>query len=226
MKLWYPGAVQLPGPFWKQGYNGVYVRQHKGCLYHSMEGLWQSAYARLMSTAKVSWTLSLTYDGIWLQHYPLNSVLWHGSCTFAGMKVAVEVEGRAGEPLTSIQVLRLAEFTAWIADEEQWEVIERRVTLWEHREMVEYGGDPTACPSGRIPWTEVIQLAMTIQELSETVGALLNGHAMQQAVLEQHVQDIGNLKTGMGWIAGGLALLKDECSSLASLCPGSESPPK
>ena len=206
--LWYPKAARLPGPAWKHGYNGIYVRQHKGALYHSMEGIWQAAYARLMSTDKVSWHLSLTYGGVWLQHYALDEVLWHGGCTFAGMKVGVECVGRAGEALTRVQVERLAEFTAWLADEEEWERIALRETLFEHGWMVDYGAAPTACPSGRIPWTEVIQLAMTIQELSEAVDQLKSGHGMQQAVIEE-------LKTGMGWIAGGLNALKSRVDKIA-----------
>jgi len=212
--LWYPGAVPMPGPSWKHGYNGIYVRQHKGALYHSMEGIWQNAYARLMSTDKVSWHLSLTYGGVWLGHYALDEVLWHGGW-FAGMKVAVECEGRAGEMLTRLQVERLAEFTAWLADEEEWPEIALRETLWEHRMMVDYGALPTACPSGRIPWTEVIQLAMTIQELSEAVEQLKSGHAMQQAVINQLVEDVAGLKAGMGWVAGGLNALKARVDNLA-----------
>ena len=206
---WYPPAAYLPGPAWKHGYNGIYVRQHKGALYHSMEGIWQNAYARLMSTDKVSWHLSLTYGGVWLQHYALDEVLWHGGCTFAGMKVAVECEGRAGEMLTRVQVERLAEFTAWLADEEEWPEIALRETLWEHNMMVDYGAGPTACPSGRIPWTEVIQLAMTIQQLSDEVAALKSGHGMQQAVIEK------TILPGLGMVAGGLNALKARVDNLA-----------
>lgn len=31
-----------------------------------------------------------------------------------------------------------------------------KATLFEHREMVRYGSDATACPSGRIPWQAII----------------------------------------------------------------------
>ena len=31
-----------------------------------------------------------------------------------------------------------------------------KATLFEHHEMTAYGASPTACPSGRIPWAEII----------------------------------------------------------------------
>ena len=193
MDLWYSKAIRLDGPPAKHGYNGVYIRQHKGAIYHSMEGRWQDAYSRLMSSDKVSWHLSLTYEGVWLQHYALNDVLWHGGCTFAGMLAAVECEGRVGEPLTRQQVNELGEFTAWQAENEDWPSIERRVTLWEHKEMADYGAAPTACPSGRIPWQEVIDLAtidvearrqIAVVNLADRWAAMIRLGLAQQVVNE------------------------------------------
>ena len=193
MDLWYPKAIRLDGPPAKHGYNGIYVRQHKGAIYHSMEGRWQDALSRLMSSDKVSWHLSLTYEGLWLQHYALTDVLWHGGCTFAGMLGAVECEGRVGEPLTRAQVRELAEFTAWQAENEDWPSIERHVTLFEHWEMAAYGAAPTACPSGRIPWEEVIKVAtidtearrqIAVVNLADRWAAMIRLGLAQQVVNE------------------------------------------
>lgn len=169
---WYPKAARFDGPPAKHGYNGIYIRQHKGAIYHSMEGRWQDALSRLMSSDKVSWHLSLTYEGLWFQHYALSDVLWHGGCTFAGMLAAIECEGRVGEPLTRAQVRELAEFTAWQAENEDWPSIERHVTLFEHREMAAYGAAPTACPSGRIPWEEVIKMATIDTEARRQIAVV------------------------------------------------------
>ena len=63
MSNFYPQAVQMPGPWQKQAYGDLRTRTLKGAVVHSMEGLWQSAVARLMSTALVSWHFSILYDG-------------------------------------------------------------------------------------------------------------------------------------------------------------------
>jgi hypothetical protein len=190
---WYPKATRFDGPPAKHGYNGIYIRQHKGAIYHSMEGRWQDALSRLMSSDKVSWHLSLTYEGLWFQHYALSDVLWHGGCTFAGMLAAIECEGRVGEPLTRAQVRELAEFTAWQAENEDWPSIERHVTLFEHREMAAYGAAPTACPSGRIPWEEVIKMAtidtearrqIAVVNLADRWAAMIRLGLAQQVVNE------------------------------------------
>ncbi|MCJ7676830.1 MAG: N-acetylmuramoyl-L-alanine amidase, partial [Anaerolineales bacterium] len=193
MNEWYPKAFRLDGPPAKHGYNGIYIRQHKGAIYHSMEGRWQDAYSRLMSSDKVSWHLSLTYGGVWLQHYALNDVLWHGGCTFAGMLAAIECEGRAGESLTRQQVNELAEFTAWLAEQEDWPEIKFPDPLWEHQMMVAYGAAPTACPSGRIPWEEVIEMATMIQDLAARLAAVEDHVPFANAVLAKHEERLGGL---------------------------------
>ena len=162
---WYPKAIAIPGPAWKQGYAGITVRQGKGLMGHSAEGRLNAALGVLDSNVKSSWCLFNAYDGILYQHYPLSAVTWHGGCVFANANfVGVEHEGRVGEPLTQAQVAALAEFTAWLAEQEDWPEIKFPDPLWEHRMMIDYGAAPTACPSGRIPWQEVIELATQIQK--------------------------------------------------------------
>jgi len=154
----YPKAVWLPGPANKQSYewpDKLTERTGRGALVHSMEGLWQSAIARLDSTAQVSWHFSITYDGIVLQSYPLSAVCWHGgfyaNCRWAG----IECEGRAGEVLTIPQTTALIELLWWMAHEEGWPYFkhERETgTLLEHRWYC-----ATECPSGRIPFAYIIE---------------------------------------------------------------------
>lgn len=33
---------------------------------------------------------------------------------------------------------------------------DKDASLWEHNEMIRFGASPTACPSGRVPWDEII----------------------------------------------------------------------
>jgi len=170
--LWYPPAIRMDGPAPKTGYAnaGIYKRQHIGALYHSMEGERGGAYSVLFSTVQSSWHMTLLYTGVFVAHYPLDAVCWHANCIFGNMKVGVECEGRAGEPLTRFQVEALAEFTAWLAAEEGWPAIKFPDPLWEHSMMIDYGAPyATACPSGRIPWEEVIDLATGSEELKAAV---------------------------------------------------------
>jgi hypothetical protein len=47
------------------------------------------------------------------------------------------------------------------------------VNLWEHREMVRFGAAATACPSGRIPWDELIALLKEEPVTRDEIEALL-----------------------------------------------------
>ena len=185
MDLWYPKAIRLDGPAWKQGYAGITTRQGKGLIGHSAEGRLTAALSTLDSSSQVSWCLFNTYDGTFYQHYPLSAVTWHGGCVFANAHfVGVEHEGRAGEPLTQAQVAALAEFIAWLAEQEDWPSIERHVTLFEHREMAAYGAAPTACPSGRIPWEKVIDM-VTIDYVARAAAEAAQAKADQNAYRER-----------------------------------------
>ena len=197
---WYPKAIRLDGPTWKQGYAGITVRQGKGLMGHSAEGRLNAALGVLDSTRRASWCLFNTYDGTFYQHYPLSAVTWHGGCVFANAHfVGVEHEGRAGEPLTQAQVASLAEFTAWLAEEEEWAEIKFPDPLWEHRMMVEYGADPTACPSGRIPWEKVIEMATSQHQIEvERALRVLRGAADENdmAALIMRLVYLGVLPAG------------------------------
>lgn len=193
MVEWYPKAIRLDGPAEKQGYAGITTRQGKGLIAHSAEGSFNAAIGVLCGSVQSSWHLFNRKDGTLYQHYPLSAVTWHGGCVFANAHfVGVECEGRAGEPLTQAQVASLAELIAWLADQEGWPSIERRVTLWEHREMVEYGADPTACPSDRIPWEEVIKLA------TDTVNVLKMLMHLAALALKGDLQDLANALKWLG----------------------------
>ena len=157
----YPQAVWWPGPDDKQGYGDLRTRTLKGAVVHSMEGLWQSAVAKLDSTDATSWHFSITYDGIVLQHLPLSAVAWHAgfyaNCRWAG----IECEGRAGEPLTRQQVKALVALLIWMYREEGWprfKLEHDTGTLHEHCWYC-----ATACPSKRIQWSEVIKMATDVQ---------------------------------------------------------------
>jgi hypothetical protein len=188
MSNFYPQAVQMPGPWQKQGYGDLRTRTLKGAVVHSMEGNWQSAIARLDSTAEVSWHFSITLDGIVLQHYPLSSICFHAgfyaNCRWAG----IECEGRAGEMLTPQQVKALVYLLIWMANEEGWpgfKLEHDTGTLHQHRWYC-----ATACPSDRINFTEVIRMATDVQgqiaiiNLADRWMAMIKLGQLQQVINE------------------------------------------
>ena len=188
MSEWYPQAVQMPGPYQKQGYGDLRTRTLKGAVVHSMEGLWQSAVARLDSTAKASWHFSITYDGIVLQHYPLSAVCWHAEFYASVRWAGIECEGRAGEMLTPQQVKALVYLLIWMAREEGWPAFKLEHdtgTLHEHRWYC-----ATACPSDRIKWSEVIKMATDVQ----TQLALLDAcQKLAGLILEGKWQEVADI---------------------------------
>jgi len=213
MSEWCPFAVAIPGPINKQAYD-ITTRISKGAIVHSAEGEWAGMLGRLESTAQVSWHFSVLQSGVIVQAYPLSAVCWHGGSPYPNERwVGIECEGRVGEVVSGAQLEALVGLLAWIYEQEHWPgfILKKDTgTLHEHNWYF-----PTACPSGRIPWTEVIDMAMTIQQLSDEVAALKSGHGMQQGALNQLVEDVAGLKTGMGWIAGGLNQLKSRVDKIA-----------
>ncbi len=155
---WMPWAVRRPGPPQKVGYGSLRSSAKEGVVAHSMEGHLAAALAELDRPDRAaSWHFSIATDGTIYQHYSTDDICWASGSLEANRRfVAVEHEGRAGQPLTGPQVEALAKVIAWCAQRYGWPRLERGITLWEHREMVRFGAAPTACPSGRIPWDAVL----------------------------------------------------------------------
>ncbi len=173
---WYPAATRRDGPAWKTSGNRTSTR---AAVYHSVEGSLASALAVLDGPRESSWHLTNPKTGKMLQHYPLAKLCWHarGGNDWG---LGVENEGRAGEPLTESQVQNLADFSAWLVAEAWLPRLTRGgsgQTLGEHNEVGRQARPSyvTACPSGRIPWAEIIRRAEEEEEddmivLARTAG--------------------------------------------------------
>lgn len=153
---WLDWAERVPGTPWKQngGRNTV-----QGFVAHSAEG-WEDYLRNYQkdTTRRASWTFSNLKDGRLLQHYPIYAQAWASGSTFPNNNfVPMEHEGKAGQVLTPAQVKTTAAVIAELAKAGGWKP-ERGVTLWEHRECTRWGSSPTACPSNRIPWDEVLTI--------------------------------------------------------------------
>lgn len=168
---WASFAVRLDGPGNKHGYGGDERALREGAVYHSMEGSIAVALRMLANPALTkSWTFSNPKQGQLIQHYAVGKHAWANGSQESNEKfVACENEGVAGEPLTDSQVDNLVELTVWLYATQEWTTLTRLITCWEHQEMTRFGSRPTACPSGRIPWADIIAQANEITNGGDTM---------------------------------------------------------
>ena len=161
---WYPAAQRDHGPANKTGGYGFVEPSIKvGIVAHSAEGSLQAAL-NVLATGPTSWHFTNPKSGGLLQHYQVGMHCWASGGPHANVPyVAIEHEGKAGEPLTDSQTDNLVSLIRWLADGFSWFNPSRPLNsddlgaeLYEHREMVRFGSSPTACPSGRIPWPTIL----------------------------------------------------------------------
>jgi N-acetyl-anhydromuramyl-L-alanine amidase AmpD len=158
MEQWCEGAINRPGPAWKQGYDGLgNSRRDTGAVVHSAEGSLSAAFSVLDGARRSSWHFTTAKDGSFYQHYPLQAVPWHAGFEANIAYVGIECEGVAGEALTAPQFNALVRVLKWVREQEQWGAVARGETLFEHNEFM-----ATACPSGRIPWDALIEAVMDV----------------------------------------------------------------
>ena len=202
---WLDWAERKPGPSDKK-----YSHENAAIGYvpHSMVGYYGGAMTRLMSQqrtsdgsytsyASASWHLSILYDGQVIQHYPLTVSCWASGSYYPNTNfIAAENEGgppgHESEPLRAGQVEEnrqiIAELVAW----KGWRPRrptgpdDMTATLYEHNECTRFGSAPTACPSGRIPWDNLMEIAdggesMTAEQLQrlERLERLLAGNGIK-----------------------------------------------
>lgn len=154
-ETWFSFATKRPGPPAKQGYPGNPKRTTiDGICAHSMEGSLTAALGELDNPARqASWTFSNPKSGPLLQHYPIESITWASGSVVANTRfLGVESEGVAGDLLNANQQKNMQDLMRAFPSM-KWE---RKATLWEHREMVQFGSSPTACPSNRYPWPQLV----------------------------------------------------------------------
>ncbi len=178
---WLDVAEKYPGP----GNKTSGLRSSTtGVVMHSAVGSWPSMKGTLDGVDRqVSWHFSNLQSGKLLQHYAIGTKCWHakgGNSTLVGM----EQEGGGpspsdySEPLTDKQIDNCAIVAAALRDRYGWVTLTRsgnKKTLWEHLEVQ---GSSTQCPSGRIPWPEVLRRALVPEEDDD----MSEQHQMQHKV--------------------------------------------
>jgi len=175
---WFDWMRRVAGPPDK-----VYSQRNAVDFYvaHSAVGYYGGWSSRLFSTTRdasghyTTYAAASThgwipYDGACVQHYPVTASCWSSGSREANTRgVAFEFEGgapgRESEPLTESQKAALGRILEDIA---AWKGVtnaywrrpandrDLNATLYEHRECVRFGAGPTACPSNRIAWPELM----------------------------------------------------------------------
>jgi hypothetical protein len=158
---WFDWAERDPGPEWKVngGMNGG-----KGMVPHSAEGYWPHLRDELWKPARrASWGASNLKNGRFIQHYPVFACTWTSGAGYPNNNFfAFENEGVAGEALTPQQTTNIIRCGKDLMARYHWiptrpiNSADKSASLYEHNECVRWGADPTACPSGRIPWGLIV----------------------------------------------------------------------
>ena len=168
--LWMSDAIRVDGPADQVGYPEAYFSPKRGDVKHSAVVNWGRAIPNGNSDFG-SWQFTVMKDGRIYQHYSADVNCWHagdidpdGGVSGNFDLIGIEHEGGAppnySEPLTNAQVGATVAITRWLAqtfgrhpvysrypDQRGW-------TLVEHRQV---SNSPTACPSGRIPWSTILE---------------------------------------------------------------------
>jgi LysM repeat protein len=174
---WLDWAVRVPGPPDK-----VHSAPNKGLGYvpHSAVGYYGGWAPRLFSqdrrpdgryTAYAAASVHgwIAYDGSVTQHYPFTASCWASGSEYPNTHfVAFENEGGydpQDEPLTpaqietNVRIIReLAKWRKWAGFRRPSDASDTTANLYEHCECQRFGSAPTACPSHRIPWDQIMAL--------------------------------------------------------------------
>lgn len=156
---------------------------------HSAVGYWPGYVSRIYGTDRASVHGWIAYDGKVIQSYPLTARCWASGSTFPNNNgIAFENEGGhrpENEPLTEPQIAAnvriIQDIGNWKGRSvEYWRrpngIKDTDATLYEHRECVRFGSEPTACPSDRIPWDEILRRLQPTQELRGTDMRIIHDH--------------------------------------------------
>lgn len=151
---WLEGVQRVYPPAWKV--NG-WTNLGSGITCHSAEGY---EHGLLSQLAVYSWTFTALKDGRRWQHYPITAQCWHSGNAYGNNNlVSIEFEGVAGQALTEAQIESAVYFIREVSTHRGWIPVRNPTfhNLYEHNEL-----SGTSCPSGRIPWTEILHRLNTV----------------------------------------------------------------
>lgn len=169
---WFDWMEQIPGPSAKVWPD---PNTNEGVVFHSAVGSFQGVINVVLGPASNlrSVTGVVSKTGRAVQFYSVFYSPWANGSREANRRfLGFEHEGgrdvpaEVSEPLTQpqidfdihvlrdLQAFKGSEVSFW---RRPTSPTDKSASLWEHKEMTRFGADPTACPSGRIPWITIIQ---------------------------------------------------------------------
>lgn len=196
-----------------------------GYVPHSAVGFYGGWKSRLFGPDEVSVHGWIGYDGTVTQHYPLTACCWGSGSPFPNCNfIAFENEGgppgNESEPLTepqieaNVRIIReLAQWAGWTGFRRPTGPNDVTANLYEHNECRRWGSTATACPSGRIPWDEILaRLASAGREPRPATGEGALAHRAQPLVtvrlgsgaeltldIDEYVKGVVPAEMGTGW---------------------------
>ena len=215
----YPSAIWKPTV--KCNYGADKVHLNMGVVLHSAEGSAAGLQSVIDGPREASWHFEVHKDGQIIQRVDSAEIAWtNGSYESNRRYWGIEHEGSAPEPLTEAQFQASYELVKWLFSQGGITEWERGNTLWEHRELGQFGSAPTSCPGGRIPWARYKEDdMMTDQQIAEAIGRIARAGqlGLDKGIVgtEKLLDIIGDLKTEIAALkaAGGTAPHKHSLSA-------------
>jgi hypothetical protein len=174
---WFDWGVRMPGPeqkLWED-------HPMEGVTFHSAVGSAASTIDVVMGPASNNRSVTglIRYDGSLVQFYSVNRSPWANGNKVANLKYkGFEFEGGGywpsgapnfSEPWTEAQKATGARILKEALVDKGIPMI-RKQTLREHNEFF-----ATACPSGRVPWVQIVDMATEVQVVREWVAGTQRG---------------------------------------------------
>lgn len=178
---WFDWAIRRPIPNnpatgrpWKtnEGVNTAMIFLPHSAVGDDFNGWWRGIQGGIYFPTQL-WFNKRREDGAF-QLYPIFSQCWASGSAYPNNNgIAAENQGGADTPatvnelLTDFQVECVARACRDIADFKgrdysYWtrpaNATDQAATLYEHRECKRFGSPPTACPSERIRWADILRL--------------------------------------------------------------------
>lgn len=178
---WLDWAIKLPG---RKDFTYEGTNQARGIFLHSAEG-YRDGLLDLALNGPLSWHFSNMFNGDFYQHHPITTRCWHASAAnfdYLGCEnegIGDINKGRPDptllEPQIQNNVRLISELEIYTGKKASrfWPSIQF-LGLCEHTEVTRIGGTATACPSGRIPWDEILRRLTNVPTDDEIFKALID----------------------------------------------------
>lgn len=156
----YQGSIWRPTT--KFGYPSAttHTKGVKRVIIHSAEGYRSAMFGVLDGSRQASWHFSMMQNGEVYQHINTSNIAWTaGSFEANDGSIQFEEEGKKGEALTSPQYVSTIALLDWVFEGYNIGEPNRSTNLREHNEFSD-----TSCPSNRIPWTQLIEDLIPVEE--------------------------------------------------------------